>query len=545
MPNPRQNRIIICERRSILLTLTSVVSRTRETARRHQVIVSGPSISSPLRVRKPFGFSALDDLSPSTVLLAFISAQIVIWTVVPRLFAISLPLDIVSDGISWGHEWQWGYFKHPPLPSWTVEVFFDLLGNTGPFLLSQLVIAATYWLVYRLGREMMPARQALMGTLLLAGVYYFSIPTPEFNHNVAQMPVWAWATLAYYKALETRRLRWWALLGLAAGAAVLTKYASAALFLAMLTHMLSTRKTAAALSSPGPYLALAVLAVVISPHLVWLVQNHFPTFSYAAGRAGHDAGAVRRLAAPFLFLVSQLATLLPCLIVAAAIGLLRPVPLPSRDDENFRFLLFLGLGPSVITALLSLLTGFGIRDMWGAPMWNLTGLLVVYAMRPRWPQASFLALYAWVAALFVILPFAYVVATALGPAWQGKPSRTEWPDRAMAETFDTAWQANVHRPLSIVAGDGWLAGLIATRSTPRASVFIDADRHHAPWITPARLAREGALVVWQTGKNDSPPAALALPGLRIMGVKTFAWPREPSVKPLRIGWGIVPPASPP
>ncbi len=478
------------------------------------------------------------------MLLAFIAAQVVIWTLVPRLFAISLPLDIVSDGISWGREWQWGYFKHPPLPSWTVEIFFDALGDTGPFLLSQLAIAATYWLVYRLGREMMPARQALAGTLLLAGVYYFSIPTPEFNHNVAQMPVWAWATFSYFKALETRRLSWWAMLGLAAGAAVLTKYASAVLFLAMLAHMLSTRKMAAALVSPGPYVAVAVMAAVISPHVLWLVRNHFPTFGYAAVRAGHDAGVIHRVAAPFLFLISQLATLLPCLIVAIAIGLLRPVPLPSRDDDNFRFLLFLGLGPAVITALLSLLTGFGIRDMWGAPMWNLIGLLVVYAMRPRWQAASLAALCIWVAALFVILPFAYVVSTAWGPEWRGKPSRTEWPDRAMAATFDSAWQAEMHRPLSIVAGDGWLAGLVATRSSPRASVFIDADRRHAPWITPARLAREGALVVWQTGRSDSPPAWLMLPGLRIMGVKTFAWPREPSVKPLRVGWGIVAPASP-
>jgi len=74
-------------------------------------------------------------------------------------------------------------------------------------------------------------------------------------------------------------------------------------------------------------------------------------------------------------------------------------------------------------------------------------------------------------------------------------------------------------------------------------VFVDADTHHAPWITPARLAREGALVVWQIGRSDSPPPGLCLPGLRIMGVKTFAWPREPRTKPLRIGWGILAPAA--
>ena len=488
---------------------------------------------------------ALESASPNTVLLAFLVAQIVIWTIVPRLFAISLPLDVVSDGLSWGHEWQWGYFKHPPLPPWTVEAFFDTFGDTGPFLLSQLAVAATYIFVFLLGREMMPARAALMATLLLTGVYYFSIPTPEFNHNVAQMPVWAWATLSYFKALRTARLRWWAMLGLAGGVAVLTKYASAVLFLAMLAHLLSTRKTVAAFASPGPWLALAVLAAVISPHIVWLVQNHFPTVGYAAARAGHSGGILSRIFAPLHFLVSQVATILLCGLIAAAIGLLRPAPLPSLQDDDFRFLVFLGLGPALITALLSMATGFGIRDMWGAPMWNLTGLIIVYAMRSRWLQTSMPMLYGWVAVLFVVLPFAYALSTAIVPEWRGKPSRTEWPDRALAETFSTAWQGSVHRPLDIVAGDGWLAGLIALRARPRASVFIDADPRHAPWITKARLAREGALVVWQTDGTDSPPAGLSLLGLRIMGVKTFSWPREPSARPLRVGWGIVAPVASP
>jgi 4-amino-4-deoxy-L-arabinose transferase-like glycosyltransferase len=476
-------------------------------------------------------------------LLHFIFAQILIWTIVPKLFAISLPLDVVSDGLAWGHEWQWGYYKHPPLPSWTVEAFFVALGDWGPFLLSQLAVAATYGFVFLIGRQMMPAREALIGTLLLAGVYYFSIPTPEWNHNVAQMPVWAWAAYAYLKAIRTRTLGWWAMLGLAAGVAVLTKYASAVLFLAMLAHLLSTRTDRAAFATLGPYLALAVMIAVASPHLVWLVQNHFPTFGYAEARAGHSAGVLHRIFAPFHFLLAQLATLLPALMIAAAIGLLRRVPLPPRDDENLRFLVFLGLGPALITAGLALLSGFGIRDMWGTPMWNLTGLLIVTAMKPRWPEVSLRALYVWVAVLFVVMPIAYVLSTSIVPEWRGKPSRTEWPDRAMAAAFSAAWQADIHTPLRIVAGDGWLAGLIAMRTDPRASVFIDGDPRHAPWITPARLSREGALVVWQTHGNDSPPATLRLPGLRIMGMKTFAFPRNPRAGRLDIGWGVVAPTS--
>lgn len=487
-------------------------------------------------------------MSPRTVLLVLIAAQVVVWTLVPRLFAISLPLDVVSDGLGWGHEWQWGYYKHPPLPSWTVELFFDALGDWGPFLLSQIAVAITFALVFAIGRILMPAREAIAGTLLLAGVYYFSIPTPEFNHNVAQMPVWAWATYAYLMASRTGRWRWWAMLGLAAGIGILTKYATAALYLAMLAHLLSTRQGAARFATPGPYLALAVMGIVIAPHVVWLVHNHFPTFGYAASRAGHGSGVLVRILAPFHFLLSQVVALLPCLIVAFAIGLLRPgafAARPSLDEEDFRFLVFLGLGPALVTAALSLATGFGIRDMWGAPMWNLTGLLLVAACRARWPQLSMPRLYAWTAALFVILPFAYVLSTSLVPEWRNKASRTQWPDRAMAADFADAWATRTHRPLAIVASGGWLGGLIAMRLEPRASVFTDGNMRHAPWIDRARLQREGALVVWQTGVGDSPPASLALPGLKVMGVKSFAWPCEPRARPLRVGWGIVAPAGVP
>ncbi len=398
--------------------------------------------------------------------------------------------------------------------------------------------------VFLIGREMMPPRQALAGTLLLVGVYYFSIPTPEFNHNVAQMPVWAATTFAYWKALKTGRLRWWALLGLAGGIGILTKYASAVLLAAVFVHLISTRKISA-FAKPGPYIALGVLLAAIAPHIVWLVQNHFPTLGYAQARAGHAGGLLLRIVAPFHFLLSQAVTLLPCLVVAATIGLLRIGALrrlPSLGNENFRFLVFLGLGPALITALGSLVTGYGIRDMWGMPMWNLTGLLIVAAMPGRWAKTSMIGLYAWVAALFVVLPFAYALSTSIIPELRGKPSRTEWPDRALAQTFASAWSARTGAPLAIVASDGWLGGLIAMRAVPRPSVFIDGDRHHAPWITSARLAREGALVVWQIHGSDAPPPGLDLPGMKVMGVKSFAWPRNPGTAPLRIGWGVLPPA---
>ena len=481
---------------------------------------------------------------PLRALAAFVAAQILIWTLVPWALGSSLPLDVVSDGLSWGHEWQWGYYKHPPLPSWEVEAAFDVLGDIGPYLLSQLSIATTFLFVYFLGRRMMPARCALAGTVLLSGLYYFSIPTPEFNHNVAQMPLWAAAAYFYYEALKSRSLRWWTLLGIAIGLGMLTKYSTAIFAAAIIIHALSSRSTRTVFASTGPYLAILTSIGVMTPHLIWLVHNNFPTLSYAADRAGH-AAALQRVLTPLRFLVAQIVTVLPCIAIAAIAGVIGRNSWrdrPAFRDEDIRFLVLLGIGPAVLSAVLAVAVGLGLRDMWGAPMWNLTGLLLLRASIGRWKDVSLGRLFACAAVLLVALPTAYELASTYAPEWRGSHPRTEWPDRAMAQDLSAAWTKATGRPLQIVAGDSWIAGLIAMRAASRPSVFIDANYRHAPWITLERLSREGALVVWQVSKKTPlPPENLMLPGIQVMGTMDIEWPYSNKVEPLHLGWGIVPP----
>ncbi|HEY6578420.1 MAG TPA: glycosyltransferase family 39 protein [Rhizomicrobium sp.] len=481
--------------------------------------------------------------APRNWLAVLILAQLILWTFVPWLFATSLPLDVVSDGLSWGHEWQWGYYKHPPLPSWTVELFFDAFGDLGPFLLSQIAIAGTYLLVFLLGREFMAPRWAAAGALLLAGVYYFSVPTPEFNHNVAQMPLWAAACLFYYKSLKTGAARWWIALGAVAGLGMLTKYSTALLLATMLAHLVVTRSARSAIFSPGPWIAILVCAAIDLPHLVWLFKNGFPTLHYAIARAGTHARETDRFLSPLKFLAAQALDIAPAILAAAIAGFLVWKP-QVRHDENLRFLLWLGLGPAVLTVGLSLATGLGVRDMWGAPMWNLTGLAIVQAAAARHNRVSLPRLGYCTAALFVVGLGAWLLADVFVPQIENRPARIQWPDRDLSRNFAALWQHETHRPLEIVAADGWLGGLVAMGVNPRPSVWIDASFVKSPWITPKAVARQGALVLWRTRTKDEPPPEFAALKFSAEGVKSFAWPRTPKAPPLRIGYGIVQPQTP-
>ena len=46
-----------------------------------------------------------------------------LWSIVPPLLSSSFPLD-VAESLSWGREWQWGNYKHPPLAPWVLHSFY-------------------------------------------------------------------------------------------------------------------------------------------------------------------------------------------------------------------------------------------------------------------------------------------------------------------------------------------------------------------------------------------------------------------------------------
>ena len=50
-----------------------------------------------------------------------IAIHMLVWTLVPTLVNRNLPLDVV-EALAWGHEWEWGYEKHPPLSAWAAAL---------------------------------------------------------------------------------------------------------------------------------------------------------------------------------------------------------------------------------------------------------------------------------------------------------------------------------------------------------------------------------------------------------------------------------------
>jgi hypothetical protein len=388
----------------------------------------------------------------------------------------------------------------------------------------------------------MDARRALIGAALLTGVYFFSWPTPEFNHNVMQMPFWALACWALWRATSTGGLGWWALLGAAGGLAMWAKYSSAILLFVAGLWMLFDQGARRRILTPGPWLALAVCALVFAPQLLWLIENDFAPFSYAARRA---------VSVEFIdtigFLPIQLAHHIPMFVLMLVAGLwgARAGDAPQPPDKrSLQFLLLMGLGPAIVITLIGLISVSGLRTAWGAPMFNLSGLLAVALLTQRIDERRLQRTFTGAGVLIVVISGLYFAHMRYGYLITGKPLRGNWPQAEISETMQGVWRGETNgAPLRIIAGDIWAGGMIGMSNHPPPSVLINGDYAISPWVTPRDVARDGALIVW----SGSQPAALrAFLGDREAREWLF-YPRGASdyapTSEIRVSFAVIPPAT--
>ena len=53
----------------------------------------------------------------------FLISHLVVWTLIPTLSNINLPLDTI-EALAWGSNLDWGFDKHPPLSAVFVNIIY-------------------------------------------------------------------------------------------------------------------------------------------------------------------------------------------------------------------------------------------------------------------------------------------------------------------------------------------------------------------------------------------------------------------------------------
>jgi 4-amino-4-deoxy-L-arabinose transferase-like glycosyltransferase len=480
---------------------------------------------------------------PDAAFAVFAVLHVAVWTALPAAFYLNLPLDLIEAQV-YGREWQLGYDKLPPLPWGLIEVVNITLGKEFLYYaLAQLVVFASFALIWLLALPLVGATGALLSVLILDGMHYFNFTAVKFNHDVVQLPFWSLAGFSFWAALRRQSMVYWVLLGLSLGGALWAKYFVIVLAAPLALFLLFNRDARKALATPGPYIAATVALIVAAPHLIWLVQNDFLPFRYADARAAPVRGAFDHVLRPLQFFVGQLFFAAPALIIAMPLVFLRGEqrqPAPIADAFDRHIVTLLAFGPAAAVTALSLVSGRGTVAMWGYPLWLFTGLWIVLRAGAITRVALKWAVTIW-AAVSVLFVAAFVGHFGVRPHL-GQHYFTElFPGEHLAREVSSRFRTTTGQPLTYVIGRMWDGGNVSYYAPEHPRVLIDGDPRRAPWIDLADLKARGAVVIWTHAEPRVIPEAFRAFSAGAEVQPPLQLPFRLGSREVTVGWAVLRP----
>jgi 4-amino-4-deoxy-L-arabinose transferase-like glycosyltransferase len=464
-------------------------------------------------------------------------------------FAFGTPRLDGAEQLAWSYSLEWGYWKHPPLPTWVMHALVGLFGPSAAltYVTAQACVALALFIAFLAGCEWMDARRSLAAMVLASLIYFYNAGAEAFNHDVALLPLVAATLWLAFRAMRAESIAMWAAAGIVAGLALLTKYIAVLPFAALALALALDARAHTRRNALGAAASAVAAMLVFAPHLVWLVQHDWQPLRYAHALSVALAG--NRFIGIAEFIGAIVVRILPALAVGYLVLRRRPRAASDAAVADRRFAGIIGAGPLVLTLAYAVVTGTMLPQRWAVPALLFTPWLVVLAWRGMMDDATWRRLLAVAVAAHVLLCLA---ATIVGPQValaRHTPGRTNFPAAAMAQAAGDTWREHGAQPLRFVIANSWLGGnLVAQRREPLA-VLVEAQPNRAPWIPTDAAQRCGALVLMElTPQADHDPeidaALLAfMREAQWRGEWALPWPGhagDGSTR-ARIAWGIIAP----
>lgn len=443
------------------------------------------------------------------------AAIIIVFAVVLTLHAGLSRLNLdewgdMAENFAWGQLWQWGYFKHPPFFGWAVAAWFAVFprGDWSYYAFSSLNNTVALFLLWRIAARFGNANFQLFVIAAAVLMQPFSFQAIKYNANTAMTPLWAAMILFYLRGLEHRRRYDAVLLGLFTGLAMLAKYYSIVLVLALFLHALFDRQARAILLSGFGAIVAAVSILVFLPHTFWLFRNDFMPIMYALSQGdGKFMDAVIDLGK---FVGGVLIYVFPPFALAALMRYRGDgYPLfwldrvrALRDTVEGRALLSAGLLSLLITIVLAFAAQADLSIVWALPVF--VPLVVIIA--------SFLPddlLARNVKRVFYVLGVYFVALVVSAPIYKESIRSTTakelaTPARQVTDVLDRYWEKYGDGQKGVViAGDHFLSDSyvfysryapmkLENNSLEAAKDYLDAEG----------LKRRGLIVICKDSDTD-------------------------------------------
>jgi len=385
----------------------------------------------------------------------FLLTHLAIWTLIPGITNHNLPLDTI-EALAWGSNLDWGFNKHPPLSALVVEVFYKIFGPQDwvYYLLSQLFVITAFYFVFKLSKEILNTeKHALLSVLLLEGIFFYNFTTPEFNVNVCMLPFWAMTGYYAYKCLKDNLAKDYIILGIVAALGFLSKYLFVYLLIGIkIFYIFYIKKNNFKIYYIIPGI---VFLFILTPHLIWLVENNYITIAYGLKRTGEVKNYLDHIILPLTFFIKQIGILIPFFILLFILTKNLKTNF-SLTDQNLLYLMSITVLPIFLIFLTSVIMGAKIRTMWMTPFYLYTGTFFIYLFQNHINSNKIKTFNYVFAFIFLLSPFLYGYISI-----SQKDKRTDFNGKEWSQKAQKKWDnkfKNLYGQPKFVWGNEWYAG---------------------------------------------------------------------------------------
>ncbi len=443
--------------------------------------------------------------------------------------SLSPPMDNIEQ-LTWARALEWGYYKHPPLPTWLIWLPSRLFGATAwtSYILGAIFSLTSMWIMWRLVAKLRGKTHATVALLAALCITYYNGRLYYYNHNIVLMLLAAVSAALCWQAFATRRLRWWVALGVVLGLGALTKYQvviTLASILVFACHQRAWREPAHRL---GLLLASLIALLVFTPHIFWLRAHDFAPVHYALESSlAAQFDPFARVLDSLHWLIDQvLNRFLPALLFLVVLGVRRRLEVSGTSEEGVfagsagdatarAFLLTWGLTPLIFVTIVGILFGANLQMQWGTSFLLFAAPAAMeLSRRAAWRKSELVAavrIFVVIQGLLLLLSF---VTSPRGPTALRDHLWHSFDSAELAKSVAAKARTALGGPVRVVSGDASVAGALALQMQEHPLVLIDGRLERSPWVESALVHACGMLELGPVSKlARGIPVGPAFPGL--------------------------------
>lgn len=482
-------------------------------------------------------------------LFSFLGIYLAAWTLLVGLLPLSMYKDSVEE-VVWSHTWQWGYYKHPPLPSILMAGLKHLFGGSSMWLTIFAaqgcnVIALIY--VWLLAKQVLPNRLAIVAVLITSLIGYHNFRAVVFDHNTVSLPVTAATWYYFYRAMrQPERTLGWVILGIAAGLAMLTKYSAILVLASIFVAVIWQGRWSNFALIRGLLVSILAFSVVIYPNVIWLINHDWQPFTYLTYELNIPES---RLTIFRQFMGGQVFRLWYVFVAIWLLSRKSPSKQMIADSPEFHnrtsdwhFLLIILWTPLVLALLPLLINGSFLSRNWVSAFFLPAGIVLVKCLFNQHDEKQLLKnTWAVTWSIQCVVLFIFLVVSVFYPAVSGDIVRTNFPAQQFAKKATRVWQEHQQQPLRIVIADTWLGGNVLLHTRPEPTLLMDNNTAISPWVHRQDIASCGALVLTELAEKDLPTYSPLFSQATATGTFSLNWGHTSHGQVMQYAWAVLSP----